>query len=173
MYRIMRVVFFGITQLVMGCLLDLVICPLAYSQSAFISPESVSVYKDAKSIMIVGDGVGQAGETSQLSVIVNGINFSIHIYPGGGIEQSPYQSCQRLQELIVSYHLGSSVTREFDAFCFPIVGNAALLLLQASLARYPPPALSDDEMVKRLNSERRILYLEIKSSDDQQRLYKR
>jgi hypothetical protein len=169
----MHIVFLGMTQLVMGCLLDLMVCPLAHSESPFFSTESVSVYKDAKSIMIVGDGIGQAGEASQLAVIVNGIDFTIHVYPGGGIEQSPYQSCQRLQELIANYHFGSSVTREFDAFCFSIVGNAALLLLQASLVKYPPPALSDDEMVKRLNSERRILYLEIRSTDDNQRLYKR
>jgi hypothetical protein len=173
MYRIVQIVGLGMTQWVMWCLLCLLSYPLAHSQAASFSGEPVSIYKDAKSIMIVGDGVGQEREASQLSVVVNGIDFTIAVYPGSGIEQSPYRSCQRLQELIVSYYLGSSVTREFDAFCFPIVGNAALLLLQASLVKYPPPDASDNEMAKRLNLERRILYVESKSTDDKQRLYRR
>jgi hypothetical protein len=130
------------------------------------------LHEDAKLIAIVGRAIGQAGNTSKLTVHINGIEFTTAADPvyGGQSGRSAYEICSEFREKIGKFAPDAHLIPEFDAFCLPIAGEAALLLVQASLSKHPPPTPNDEEIGRLIKAKSRYLYVKVYSSDDEQRL---
>ncbi len=98
------------------------------------------MHKDAKVVIITGRAIGRDGEPSDLSVTINGIDFSMTIHPslssyafGDGAGESALQTCDVLSEQIATYTQGARGIPEFDTQCVSLAGEAAILLIQRIL----------------------------------------
>ena len=87
------------------------------------------------------------------------------------ISQSAYQMCQAFRERIAGYYSRSGLTPALEAFCYPVAGEAALLLVQASTTAYPPPTLDDSDTERWLKTRLRLLAIHVESTDDSMKLY--
>ncbi len=136
-----------------------------------------SMHQDAQTVMISGRATGRAGEPSRLTVRLNGIEFAVTVFPRltpaltrESEGESAFQTCQLLREQIAAFTLGARTTPEFDADCLPLAGESVLLLIQANPEKYEVPAEDDAELTRWLKEKRRLLHLEVTSTDDTQKL---
>ena len=134
------------------------------------------MHDDHRSILIFGHAIGRDGESGQLSVFLNRVEFTVTTPPAPFAANSakeglaPIESCEALSDQIGSYTVELYATPEFDADCIALPGGGAMLLMQANPGRYPAPegTEEDDPLDSWLKRKRRYLFVEAASSDDGQ-----
>ena len=131
--------------------------------------------KDAKMVLITGRTTGESDTPSFVSVILNGIDFTVTVFPvfsasGVGESASPIQTCRLLRKQITDFRLPAGVSPEFEAACLKVAGGAALLLIQPNPDKYESDVADDDGQTKWLKAKRRHLRVKVYSSDDNQEL---
>ena len=132
--------------------------------------------KDAKTVLITGETAGESDTPSFVSVTLNGIEFSVTVFPvfsasGVGESASPIQTCRSLRKQITDFRLPAGVSPEFEAVCLKVAGDAALLLIQPNPDKYESEVADDDRLTKWLKAKRRHLRVKVYSSDDNQELH--
>ena len=132
--------------------------------------------KDAKMVLITGQTAGESDSPSFVSVTLNGIEFSVTVFPvfsasGAGETASPIQTCRLLRNQIADFRLPAGVSPEFETACLRVAGGAALLLIQPNPDKYESALADDDDQTKWLKAKRRHLRVKVYSSDDNQQLH--